>query len=217
MANKYQIHKGDKGIVFIRADTGRVSRVSVKMETARRAIRSYTFRNIPAGTFQSPYISWANLNCCGGWAYDESYLLTAVQEGKKLCAGIVMNDENKYRAFLDNLGGEYPCFCPPVRHNGPYTFYHVDVTRQGRITDYIDMKAARETYSALRIDFLNFDIITEYAEKQMIHLLDGTAAFDYANPANNEQLAVTGLLLGYPLESTAALLLEQTCTKAGEV
>ena len=42
----------------------------------------------------------------------------------------------------------------------------------------------------------------------MIHLLDGTVDFDYANPMDNEQYAVSGLLLGYPIESTAALLLE---------
>jgi len=204
----YLIHKGDNGIVFMRSDKGRVSKVSVKTEEARRAIKTYTFRNIPTDTFQSPYISWGNLNCCGGWTFDENYLLTAVQEDKKLCAGIVMNSESEHREFLDDLDVEYPRFCPPVRHNGPYSFYYIDVTRKGCINDYIDMDAVRETYAVLGIEFLNFDLINEYASKQMIHLLDGTVDFDYANPKNDEEYVITGLLLGYPLESTASLLTE---------
>jgi len=201
---RYLIYRGFEDIVFIRTDTGRTSKVSVKLENARHAIHTYTFRNIPADTFVSQYISWANLNCCNGWKYDESYLLTAVQEGKKLCAGIVIRDDGKHRAYLEVLHDDYPHFCQPVSHNG--TFHHVDVTRKGCINDYIDMDAVRETYLALETKLLNFDIINGYTEKPMIHLLDGTIVFDYANPKTREEFVVTGLLLGYPLESTAAII-----------
>jgi hypothetical protein len=194
--------------VFVRSDTAKTSKGTVRNDTGRFIHRSYRFRNIPADLFQSPYISWTNLNCCNGWSFDKSYLLTAVQEGKKLCAGITTTDENAFRAYFASLSDEYPYFCPPPTRNGPHTFYHIEVTRQGSIADYIDISAARETYSALGIDFLDFKIISEYATKPMIQLLDGTVDFNYANPKGNEQLAVTGLLLGYPLESTAALLLE---------
>ena len=61
-------------------------------------------------------------------------------------------------------------------------------------------------YDALGIDLLNFDAVCEYAYMPMISLLDGTAGFDYANPKNDAQYVITGLLLGYPLESTASCL-----------
>ena len=204
MASDYQIFNGGGDIVFLRSDERVTSTVCVKNLKHRLPLAEYTFHNIPSDTFQSPYISWANLNCCGGWSFDESYLLTAVQDGKKLCAGITMNSEEKLQTYLDSLSGEYPHFCPPPMQNGPYTFYYVDVTRKGCISDYIDMNAVQETYSALRVKFLDFSVIREYTSMPMIHLLDGTVEFDYANPNGSEQLAVTGLLLGYPIESTSA-------------
>jgi hypothetical protein len=39
----------------------------------------------------------------------------------------------------------------------------------------------------------------------MLDLINGEA-FDYGNPRRPEDLLITGLLLGYPLESTAWLL-----------
>jgi hypothetical protein len=205
MESIYQIFK-DGEVAFMRSDTVRRSKVNVKSEAGYNH-RIYRFKKIPE-PYQSPYISWANLNCCGGWTFDKSYLLTAVQEGKKLCAGITTTDETAFHAYLDNLSGEYPHFCPPPTHGWQCTNYHIDVTRKGCIGDYIDLGAVRETYLALEIDFLDFKIISEYANKPMIHLLDGTVDFDYVNPKSDEQCAVTGLLLGYPLESTAALLRE---------
>ena len=210
MEQAYQIFKSDSGIVFVRSDAKNWSTVSVKSENARSAIRKYSFQSIPTDTFQSPYISWANLNCCGGWTFNREYLLTAVQEGKKLCAGItITDDEQAMQDYIKSLGSEYPYFCPPTTHNGPYTFYHIDVTRQGSISDYIDMDAVRKTYSAMGIDLLDFDEIKTFTSQQMLHLLDGTVEFDYCNSCGDEQLVVTGLLLGYPLESTAALLCER--------
>ena len=208
MSSSYRVFEGDgSGIVFVRADTAKTSKVTVKPETSRHIFRTYIFPNVPKA-YHSPYISWANLNCCGGWMFDESYLLTAVQKKRKLCAGITMPDESALKTYLESLNSEYPYFCPPPTHNGSHTFYYIDVTRKGCIADYIDIEAVRQTYSALGLDFLDFNIIGDYAAGQMLHLLDGTASFDYANPESDEQFVVTGLLLGYPLESTAALILE---------
>lgn len=208
MKAAYNIFEGDgSGIVFVRSDTAKMSKVTVKSEASRHVIRSYAFRNVP-NILKSPYISWANLNCCGGWTFDKNYLLTAVQEGKKLCAGITLPDENAVKGYIANLSGDYPHFCPPPMRNGPHTFYHIDVTRKGCIADYICMADVRQAYSALGIDSLDFGVISEYTAARMIHLMDGTVPFDYANPEGNEQFVVTGLLLGYPLESTAALLLQ---------
>jgi len=210
MKTEYKIFDGDgSGIVFVRSDTAKMSKVTVKNEASGYVMQRYKFRNVPS-TLHSPYISWANLNCCNGWRHDKSYLLTAVQEGKKLCAGITLvNDESAAKAYVDGLGDEYPHFCPQTTHNGPsYSFYHIDVTRQGSIADYIGMIAVREMYASLGIDFLDFGVIDGLASEPMIHLIDGTVPFDYVNPESDEQYVITGLLLGYPLESTAALLTE---------
>jgi hypothetical protein len=208
MRAAYRIFDGDgSGIVFVRADTAQTSKVTVKNETGRFIHRIYRFPNIP-NTLQSPFISWANLNCCNGWKYDEKYLLTAVQDGKKLCAGTTFNSESEATAYLVSQSAEYLYFRRPVIRNGPIRWYNVDLTRQGCIGDYIDIAAVRELYPALGIERLDFGKISELAAAPMLHLLDGTIPFDYGNPKSAEEYVVTGLLLGYPLESTAALLLE---------
>jgi hypothetical protein len=206
MKSSYQIFKGDFGISFYRTDTNKTSKVSIINDDARFTLATYKFRNIPADTFMSPYISWANLNCCNGWRFDTNYLLTAVQDDKKLCSGMTFNDGSKLEAYIENLDAEYPYFCPPPTQNGQQTYFHIDVTRKGSISDYIDIGKVEETYVLLEIDFLEFDKVRRYANMPMISLLDGTADFDYANPKGGMQFVVTGLLLGYPIESTAAFL-----------
>jgi len=206
MKSSYEIFKGDYGISFFRSDTAKMSKVSVKSEAMHRPIVTYAFRNIPAGTFQIPYISWANLNCCGGWSFDKSYLLTAVQDEKKLCSGISFHDEVALKSYMSNLSAEYPYFSHSTRYSGQSALYHIDVTRKGCIGDYLDIDAVQETYAELGITNLNFEEINKYIEIPMIQLLDGTAGFDYANPNSGIQFVTNGLLLGYPIESTAAIL-----------
>jgi len=208
MKAAYKVFEGDgSGIVFVRSDTAKTSTVTIKNEAGNHIHRKYKFRNVP-DALQSPYISWANLNCCNGWRFDKGYLRTAVQDGKKLCAGITFNNEDELRAYVDGLNSEYPYFCSPKQKNYSGYWYYVDVTRQGSIADYIDMTAVRDIYSALGIDFLDFGVVDDLAAQPMLHLLDGTVQFDYGNPKGGEQYIVNGLLLGYPLESTAALLTE---------
>jgi len=206
--SSYMIFEGDgSGIVFMRKDDGEVSTVSVKNVNYRRPISTYSFRNIPPDSYQSPYISWANLNCCGGWVCDKSYLLTAVQEGKKLCAGITFDSADKVNEYLSGLSDEYLHCVGKTIHNGPRSSYNFDVVRKGCISDYIDIEAVKGTYLALNVDFLDFAVIQNYVDMPMVQLLDSTSGFDYANPGSRENYIATGLLLGYPLESTAALLL----------
>jgi hypothetical protein len=207
MKTAYKIFGGDgSGVVFVRTDTAKTSKVTVKNEAGRFVHHTYRFPNVP-NTLQSPFISWANLNCCNGWRYDEGYLFTAVQDGKKLCAGITFNSETKVTAYLESLSDEYLYFRRPVIRNGPYSWYNVDITRKGSINSYIDIAAVCELYRALGVERLDFEKINELAAAPTLHLLDGTIPFDYGNPKSAEEYAVTGLLLGYPVESTAALLL----------
>ncbi len=87
-----------KNIVFESSDGIVFEKTSYKNGRCKLAVRNksggsphmiYRYRDIPG--VQSPYINWDNLNCCGGWKYDESYLYTAVQRGKKLFAGASFN------------------------------------------------------------------------------------------------------------------------------
>jgi hypothetical protein len=192
------------GVVFEKTATKNRCKVAVKSKDGKYSFMTYRFKN-GAEPISSPYISWENLNCCGGWHCDKSYLLTAVQEGKKLCAGITFNDENGWTDYIGSLSDEYPYYCRPPMHNGPYTFYYIDVVRKGAIADYIDEGAIFGAYGKLGITGFSIDRLSGFLETPMIRLVsDG--AFDYGNPKTQEEMITTGLLLGYPLESTAWLL-----------
>jgi hypothetical protein len=193
------------GVIFEKTATKNRCKVAVKNKDGGHIHMVYRFKN-GAEPISSPYISWENLNCCGGWHCDESYLLTAVQERKKLCAGITFNNEGDLTNYIGGLPGEYPYFCRPPMLNGARTFYYhyIDVVRKGAVADYIDDAAVFCVYGKLGITNFNRERLFDLLRTPMIRLIGG--AFDYANPKTPEELITTGLLLGYPLESTAWLL-----------
>ena len=82
----------NRGIIFEKTETKNRCKVSVKNMDGSHTHMNYRYKKTDK-TFLSPYISWENLNCVNGWEFDETYLLTAVQEGKKLCAGICFNSK----------------------------------------------------------------------------------------------------------------------------
>ena len=85
------LFESNRGIVFEKTVTRNRCKVVVKNKDGNFTHMTYRYNN-GVEPLSSPYISWENLNCCGGWSFDESYLQTAVQEGKKLCAGITFNN-----------------------------------------------------------------------------------------------------------------------------
>lgn len=87
MANKITVlHENSRGIQIIREDM--VKRSAVKVKSGVHTLKTYRMNNVPF--YEHPCLSWANLDCCGGWTYDEEYLKSAVQKHKKLVAGITV-------------------------------------------------------------------------------------------------------------------------------
>lgn len=190
-------------------------------EGKKYTYRVYRFNRTP-DRFESPFISWANLDCCNGWEYDEAYLDTAVQEGRKLYAG--------RSAYVDEQpGGHFPtrreaaeefaklCSRLPEGVVGAEErpglnarVYATFICRCGRIADYYDLDAVFAHYGKLGVVLSAEEQAQIWAYCQMEIQDFGTekAPFDYRLSETREQLAATGLLLGYPLESTASLLME---------
>ena len=91
------LHENSHGIKIERTDFKRRSQVKVisYRDDDQHTHRTYRF-NKTSNSFSSPFMSWENLDCCGGWAFDEKYLTHAVQDGKKLYAGIAIPLKGKY-------------------------------------------------------------------------------------------------------------------------
>lgn len=211
---------------YVREDTARRSLVKCVYPGTASVLMRYRFNNIP-DRFSSPYVSWANMSCVDSICNKE-YLRSAVQEGKKLYAGdaiaVKRTPDDRYptvdeaiaevEAFAAEqpddvlVGLESPCI------PGWLNFY---ICRKGKISDYFDIDEVFSFYRKLGFKFSD-QVKEEVTRLCNYELRDysnqDTAPFDYANPDwcnpleySREkavaQLITNGLLLGYPLESTA--------------
>jgi len=199
----------NKGIIFEKTETKNRCRVAVRDKEHGAMIMDYRFKKIDK-TYNSPYISWDNLNCCGGWSFDESYLLTAVQKGKKLCAGITFYDESELNGYISDLPDNLEHFChkPDQRHT--CCIYNIDVVANGSLKDYYSFQDICDMYDNLGIS-ANFNkrLLKDLFDVPLYYFINDET-FEYANAVKSEELIVTGLMLGYPIESTAWLI-ERDC------
>ena len=195
------LFKSPVGITFERHDYK--NRSKVRVHNHGYHLRTYRFNNVKC--FESPYISWENLDCCGGWRYDRRYLETAVQNGTKLFAQIV-HPTDKQIEIPDGIGSR------SRRHKWIPNCCNTEIFRKGCLSDYYDIDAVLDHYNKLGIGLTTEEeaVIREYCSLELSVFSTEAAPFDHVNVNNIESLIVTGLLLGYPLESTASII-EENC------
>lgn len=217
------LHQSSYGVTMLREDYKKRSQVKVfsEYQGKRHILRSYRFNRI-SDRFDSPFCSWGNLDCCGGWLSDDTYLDTAVQEGKKLYAGRVQRLQSSYFPELpsreDALQGfqkivdELPAgVIAGVEYNGRDSmedFLYTFICREGRIADYFDLNDVFKFYSKLGLEFPQYVVAQVKALcKIEIKTFGGEKPpFLYYQAGAPVELITTGLLLGYPIESTASIL-----------
>ena len=218
------IFRNPFGIEMVKTDFVKRSQVKVVYvsdQGERHTIRTYRFNRIDK-KFLSPYISWENLDCCGGWSFDEAYLDTAVQKGKKLYAGRTVIVDSKYfdGPTRKEATEQFVQFKKDLPAN---VFADVETNQKksdsvlatfickiGCLADYYDLDDVFSFQKLLGIT------ISDTEKSEIIGLCHtpiknyGTksAPFIYFFSESRAELIVTGLLLGYPLESTASIIEE---------
>lgn len=188
---------------------------------------TYRFKNIPI--FQSPYLNWGNLAYVAS-RFDDPYLFTAVQQGKKLFADIVftMYDEDwakecypahnlttqkDIEAIIEKIKSELPPDCtfgvsPNDQQRYRCKLRGAFICKNGTISDFIDVAQILLAYEQLGIGISNADSrhIWSFCQIPLVDFSGEDAPFDIFNAQGGVELTVTGLLLGYPIESTAWLI-----------
>lgn len=218
------LHQNSKGVKIVREDYKKRSQVKVfsEFQGKRYTLHSYRFDLIP-DRFDSPFCSWANLDCCGGWSFNEKYLDTAVQKGKKLYAGRVEFVKSSFSPDLPSMDEAVQEFqkivdglssgiIAGIESSGSredmkgylYTF----ICREGKITDYFDLNKVFEFYSKLGLNFPQYVVaqVKELCDIEIKTFGGNKPPFLYYQAGTPVELITTGLLLGYPLESTASIL-----------
>ena len=222
--NKEIIFESNRGIVFERTlyKNGNV-RLAVINKNYSKTMSEYRYKNAPG--LQSPYLNWENLNCVNGWVYDETYLHTAVQKGKKLYAGFTLSIAKK-EAFtgrtlpkgfyteegvsekVEALKKDLPGDCVFGSEGPDYDTYNsidrcIYICKTGAIRDYIDIDDVISAYGRFEM-ILNESHWNRVRELCSIPIggFSSNDHMDYANTKSVAEYIVAGLLLGYPIEST---------------
>ena len=188
------LHENSHGVKMIRED--KAKRSTVKVIEDGHTLHTYRFNNIPF--YEHPYLSWANLDCCGGWDYDKDYLYTAVQEGKKPVAEITAETLPEISLTPDIEIWKNPV--PTI--NGPNKRWNMLVTRKGRLSDYFDIDSIVAAYAAQ--DFkIDKTVLEKYFSVPLIELFQNPF---WVTLRTADEAIVAGLGLGYPIESTISII-----------
>ncbi|MBE6010064.1 MAG: hypothetical protein E7236_05370 [Lachnospiraceae bacterium] len=158
-----------------------------------------------AERYQSPYLSWYNLICCSnnyGPIPVVSYMNYSVQEGKKIAATIYPDTAEEYMKIIADTTEGYYCF-PFNIEEYQYMLY---ISRKGTLADYFDLDEILSVYRESGIE-LDKEKMQEYFAKELNWFGNAKECpIEIHNCLGNEELATVGLLFGYPVESTVALL-----------
>ncbi|MCR5666800.1 MAG: hypothetical protein K6G01_08205 [Eubacterium sp.] len=163
------------------------------------------FYDDEAAAYQSEYLSWYNLIFCSnnyGPIPVVKYMNHAVQEGKKVAATVYPVDSNEYMNIMRETFEDYYCFPYNVEEYSLMLY----ISKKGTLNDYFDKDAILKVYQDCgielnreRMDELFAMELKDFAKKE-------TCGFMLHECYGSENLAVLGLLFGYPVESTVALL-----------
>ncbi len=164
------------------------------------------FFPVAAEKYQSPLLSWYNLICCSnnyGPIPVVDYMNTAVQNGKKIAATVYPNTVEDYMQMIAQLGEEEYYCCPYHPTEYKYMLY---VSKKGTLADYFDYDALRSLYEECGVN-LDWEKIKGYFVQELSYFAnEDICDIQLHNGACPEDLMITGLLFGYPVESTVALI-----------
>lgn len=194
-------------IKFERRDFKKRSEVKVINEPINYTLHTYRFNNIELD-YDTKYMNWANMNCCNGWEYDRAYLKTAVQNDCKLYAGIhVTPEEFEILKSKSEKGIIYGKEKDCIENIDTKNYY---ICKEGKVSDYIDVEVVFSIYEKLGIIIPNKakEIILDMAQEEIYKYSSENNKFklDYANAYDICDLVFTGMLLGYPIETTVSII-----------
>ncbi|MEK3976193.1 hypothetical protein [Psychrobacillus sp. FSL K6-1267] len=169
--------------------------------------------NIP---FESPMVRWMNLIYCGGYdvllengerSGSNERLLEAVNKGLKPIGFIIVNSKNiEIMVERVKLSGLHFEVSKQERDT-----YEIGIANRGKVKDHFDLKKLISSYQ-LFSEHLGYDLLTSEEEEILLKTAElelnyFIKDFAYASCEKRKwEHVLTGLLLGYPIESTVSFL-----------
>lgn len=155
--------------------------------------------------YQHPYLNWYNLICCSnnyGPIPVVSYMNYAVQNDKKPAATIYPDTASDYMAILSEVGDDYYCF---PYHPKEYR-YMLYISKKGKLSDFFQLDRILAVYKESGIP-LKQEKMEYYFEQELSWFgNEEVCPIEIHDCRGEEELAVVGLLFGYPVASTISLI-----------
>lgn len=216
-ATKTNLYKSPVGVEFNRYDFKERTQVKVQNRDGWTH-KVYKMYNIPF--YEHQYMSWANLDCCGGWWCDENVILKNIKTEKKLAGTYSLitdkdglNEEleaiNRRMGFTDDFVTEALMFEPWETYDHRWLFC-VGFARNGRLSDYYDFQEIRQAYGRQGINFTARESVSiqKMMDMEIADLMfRNPNGYDPINPRGDDECVITGMLFGYPVESTASFIM----------
>lgn len=212
---KHTIYTNPCGIMFNRYDYKERSAVKVQSENGT-TLMTYRMNNTPF--YVNKYLSWENLDMCNGWRHDEAYTLKAICNGTKPAGSINFEtqnpDEFEAAAVLSKINipathrfVEKDCFVYPKAYypegGANWIFY---ILPEMSINELFDMDEIKEAYLKHTWGYIEkYNVWEKVMDLANIKLT--ALPYDLMSPDTDAELIITGLAFGYPIESTASLIL----------
>lgn len=174
-------------------------------------MRLYKYPNIKRKFF-SPKINDYNLHLCGGWAFrginGEEAIIRVITNLKPM-GFFITTAVKKWEAICKK--SELPYIITP-NHIPTEKHFNIGISCSGTFGDNFDLQNLAIDY-VTHANKVKTPLSAEKIEKieNFISSLKNTAiasylTSDYANPYSTEELIITGLILGYPIETTVSIL-----------
>lgn len=180
----------------------REDRISVVLYREDKELRRLTYKNV-GWEISSPLLSWYNVFFCSGssgGALDYDYMDTAVQNGEKTAATV-------YHDVGSEAANKLISALPPECGWLPYSDAMLYVFRIGKLKDFFDLNEVKQMYELLGVYCLDWEQIGRYFEMPLEYFgNEKECGFNIQSGGTREQNVVKGLLLGYPVESTALFI-----------
>lgn len=207
------LYDSKEGTEFVRKNNGGKAVVTVR--GSQCVYMKYRFPDITQ--YEHPMLSWENLDKCGGWDCNEEDILVLVLEGKKPAGELIIleKDEKVLHEKVESysIPNELSVieYCP---WNSIYTKASMQVITPGHnsLSEIFDLDDICKHYEKLGLNIKSYDkdIIRHMMEEPLLNLLSSERNrfhYDFANSCKTvAEDIVTGLLLGYPLESTYSII-----------
>ena len=170
--------------------------------------------HLPSQQYSGPvwvsYIPWANFNSCDSWACNEAYLNTAVQCGAKLRARRTQTLKKRGLGWFRGVPKALPEGVEPGKRNCANPTSTICIHTYIHLPNRDNCRAHRFRRG---IWFLlqTRHLCSKRWSTQIVWCWDQAVRnpkypFVYYKPCTATELITTGLLLGYPFESTCSIL-----------